>query len=614
MDLQIGNRVEVVSGSYTGRIGTITKFCSSVFPDHCRVTLDLKPRQRTQETNRMIEMIHLKKIAMSTEFKTIALKEIRPDENQPRKFYEETAMQELISSVKEKGVLQPILIRPNGKGYILVCGERRYRASKEAGLEEIPAVIRQLSDEEALELQIIENLQRKDVHPMEEAVAFKSLVENRNRPLSFEEVAAKVGKSVFYVRQRMKLNSLSKEWQELFYSNKISTVAALSVGLLAEKEQGELYKSVVQKNRLKDPEYKVLIQSYQIEKLQGKLKGAAFNMNDEKLIPKVGACTNCTFNSAVASLFPEQAQDPVCSNATCFNQKLDAAFKIKLEEVKEDPSIVLVLSYCGYGVDKNEALLKQLAKDGHKVYQLGWDEEYDETTSAIKERLKTGKVLKAFAVNGSRKGQFLYVEKNRKTSSSSSSKKTGAKVSAPGVDDINDEIKRIQDREKRSKELDGEKVWTKVRGLLNDKASRKAIFNTGKLSQEEMEALAKAISNKVGFNNDHWIKEQFGSKDWTGVTEIGLNSLFRIFIAEVLASAYGSHVRKGSDQSYAYSMIKAYSSSQVSIIELEQQEAATKRADRVAKRLAQLKAQKKELQDKLLQAALKPKSKTAKAK
>jgi ParB family chromosome partitioning protein len=156
-----------------------------------------------------------------SEFKLTPLKEIHPDPNQPRKFYDESAMQELIQSVKEKGILQPILVRPNGNGFVLVCGERRYRASVAAGLTEIPTVIRHLSDDEALELQIIENLQRKDVHPMEEAVAFKSLLDNKQKVHTLEEIAARVGKSEFYVRQRMKLNALTKDWQEVFYSKKM---------------------------------------------------------------------------------------------------------------------------------------------------------------------------------------------------------------------------------------------------------------------------------------------------------------------------------------------------------------------------------------------------------
>lgn len=128
------------------------------------------------------------------QFQQIPLKDITPDPNQPRKFYDEQSMQDLTDSVRESGVLQPILVRKKakGKGYLLVCGERRYRASVAVQTafktrDTIPAVIRELSDEEALQLQIVENLQRKDVHPMEEAVGFKSFIEGKN--WSFEEIA-----------------------------------------------------------------------------------------------------------------------------------------------------------------------------------------------------------------------------------------------------------------------------------------------------------------------------------------------------------------------------------------------------------------------------------------
>ena len=108
------------------------------------------------------------------QFLTIEISRIIPDPDQPRRFFDETALQELTESVKVNGVIQPIMLRPNGDvGYMVVCGERRYRASIAAGLTELPAVVRAFPHEQALELQLIENLQRKDVHPMEEAVAFQ---------------------------------------------------------------------------------------------------------------------------------------------------------------------------------------------------------------------------------------------------------------------------------------------------------------------------------------------------------------------------------------------------------------------------------------------------------
>jgi ParB family chromosome partitioning protein len=107
-----------------------------------------------------------------TDFKTIPLSEIHPDKNQPRKFINDISLKELTESVKLKGVIQPIMVRPNKTGYILVCGERRVKASVAAGLKDVPAVVRNLTDEEALEIQFIENIQRDDVHPMDEASTF----------------------------------------------------------------------------------------------------------------------------------------------------------------------------------------------------------------------------------------------------------------------------------------------------------------------------------------------------------------------------------------------------------------------------------------------------------
>lgn len=135
------------------------------------------------------------------ELKMLKLAHITPSPTNPRKTFDEDTIDELAKSIFEKGVISPIMVRPLGKEtYELVCGERRYRASLSVHAEHkdrntIPAYIRDMSDDEALELQITENLQRKDVHPMEEAAAFKTLVE-RNHPA--EEISNRLGKSVYF--------------------------------------------------------------------------------------------------------------------------------------------------------------------------------------------------------------------------------------------------------------------------------------------------------------------------------------------------------------------------------------------------------------------------------
>ena len=106
------------------------------------------------------------------------MKSIKPNPYQPRKVFDEVAIKELSDSIKEHGILQPIIVRKTGMTYEIVVGERRFRAAKLAGLEEIPAVVRELTDEETMELAILENLQREDLTPIEEAEAYHNLMEN----------------------------------------------------------------------------------------------------------------------------------------------------------------------------------------------------------------------------------------------------------------------------------------------------------------------------------------------------------------------------------------------------------------------------------------------------
>ena len=123
----------------------------------------------------------------------VAIEKIKPNPFQPRKHFPQEALEELADSIKEQGVLQPVLLRPKDTGYELIAGERRLRAARMAGLKTLTAVVRPCSDTEALELTIVENLQREDLNPLEEAGAYQKL----SREFSFtqEQIAKRVGKS-----------------------------------------------------------------------------------------------------------------------------------------------------------------------------------------------------------------------------------------------------------------------------------------------------------------------------------------------------------------------------------------------------------------------------------
>ncbi len=150
----------------------------------------------------------------------LLIDEISPNRFQPRKYFDDDKLEELIASIRENGVLQPVVVQKAESGYELVVGERRWRASKKAGLKKIPAVIREVSDDQALQLAIIENIHRQDLNPIEEAEAYARLAEEF--ALTQEMIANKVGKSRTAVANTMRLLKLSRQIKEDLISGKLS--------------------------------------------------------------------------------------------------------------------------------------------------------------------------------------------------------------------------------------------------------------------------------------------------------------------------------------------------------------------------------------------------------
>lgn len=152
---------------------------------------------------------------------TLAVNDIIPNKEQPRKTFDEAALQELADSIKQHGVLQPLLVRPlTTGGYQLVAGERRWRASRLAELKEVPVIIKELSDTEAMEIAIIENLQREDLNPIEEAEGLQALIDKCG--FTQEEVATSVGKSRPAITNALRLLRLPEEVRQMTKDGDIS--------------------------------------------------------------------------------------------------------------------------------------------------------------------------------------------------------------------------------------------------------------------------------------------------------------------------------------------------------------------------------------------------------
>lgn len=177
--------------------------------------------------------------------KQIPLVQIGANPDQPRKTFNQSELEDLAASIKEKGVLQPILLRAvRGRpySYEIVAGERRYRASKMAGLSEIPAVIKDLDDNNAMEIALIENVQRENLDPIEEAAAYKNLIEKCNYDMS--DVSRLIGKSDSYIRNSMRLMDLPKSVRDMVSNGVISASHARTIAVVENPEK--LAKEIVE--------------------------------------------------------------------------------------------------------------------------------------------------------------------------------------------------------------------------------------------------------------------------------------------------------------------------------------------------------------------------------
>lgn len=174
------------------------------------------------------------------EVTTLPLRDIEPDKDQPRKAFEEESLTELAASITEHGLLQPIAVRPKplGAGYVIIAGERRWRAARMAGLAQVPVVIRDVSDEQAMELALIENLQREDLDPVEEAAGIRELMTRCD--LTQEQAARKLGKSRSALANSLRLLNLPETVLELLKSGFINTGhAKVVLGLPTPELQAE---------------------------------------------------------------------------------------------------------------------------------------------------------------------------------------------------------------------------------------------------------------------------------------------------------------------------------------------------------------------------------------
>lgn len=262
-----------------------------------------------------------------------------PAQKERRAHFDKTKLEELAESIKGVGVLQPIVVRPSPfreveeELFEVVAGERRVEASKLAGLQEILASIRELDDHQVAKIQLIENLQREDVHPIAEAEGYDELLKKHS--YTIEQLAAEVGKSKAYVYARIKLLALDHTCRLAFYRGELNASTALLIARIPGPVQRQACIDIT------SPQYRDEPMSYReaAEHIQRKfmlrLGDAPFPTGDAELLPKAGACGPCPKRTGnQPELFADIKGADVCIDPNCFKLKREAFAKAQIQEAK----------------------------------------------------------------------------------------------------------------------------------------------------------------------------------------------------------------------------------------------------------------------------------------
>jgi ParB family chromosome partitioning protein len=278
----------------------------------------------------------------------IPLSRIQESKTNPRRQFDETKLAELANNIRQHGVLQPVLVRPLPDGepdtYELVAGARRFRASKLAKRESIPASIRELTDMQCLELQLIENLQRADVHELDEARGYATLMQFQPETYTVETLAEKIGRSEKYVYARLRLMHLIEEAQEAFYIGRLTVAHGFEIARLQPNDQRRALQECFPHHKtaaaiLKDGKAEAVtvrqLRAWVEQEIHLDLTNAPFDPQDETLLPPAGSCAKCpkrTGNNPL--LFPEVRLKSICTDRACYRMKIDALVQIRIKPLE----------------------------------------------------------------------------------------------------------------------------------------------------------------------------------------------------------------------------------------------------------------------------------------
>ena len=313
-----------------------------------------------------------KTVAVTSEYRNLPLAQLQESPTNPRRRFDEHSLNELAASFKSQGVLQPLLVRAIADDkYEVIAGARRLRAAKLAELAEVPVRVVALSDSDCVVAQLIENMQREGVHPMEEALAFDALLRLESPHYDIAAVAQKAGKSPAFVAQRQRLVELIPSIAEAFLADQIGVGHALEIAKLPQAQQEKAFDAAFRTVWNGGKDTRVLLPLRDLaawieQNILLSLDSVPFDKNDATLVPEAGSCAECPKRTGFNTLlFGELgSQHDQCSDAACYNNKLG---KFVERQIAEKPKLVQITTNHGTRGDgavlpRNRYVALQLAK------------------------------------------------------------------------------------------------------------------------------------------------------------------------------------------------------------------------------------------------------------
>jgi ParB family transcriptional regulator, chromosome partitioning protein len=519
-------------------------------------------------------------IQPSTEYRNLPLGQLQESPTNPRRRFDEHSLEELADSFHTHGVLQPLLVRAiTDERYEVIAGARRYRAAKLAELAEVPVRVVTLSDAECVETQLVENIQREGVHPLEEAFAFHALLHMDGLNYDIQSLAAKAGKSAAFVAQRLRLTELLPSIADAFLADKIGVGHALEIAKLPHSQQERAFEAAFRPVYSGSVQTEVLLPLRDFTAWVGQnillaLDSVPFDKNDATLLPDAGSCAECPKRTGYNTLLFGEVRRDSCSDSACFSAKLGKHIE---REIAAKPKLIQISS--GWS---SRAEGTVLGRGRYVTLSLSAKKNGKEPRSPYQKPCKH--MAEAIVVEGTERGQTVKVCAEPNCAVHFADRRT------PSPEQI------AKEREQRRKALEQQKLETTVRHRVLAEVLKQV---SAPLERQSLSLVAMHMLNRLeplhreSIARRHKMVDGSGSEVSYPMVQKGLFRLLRqldesglskLLIEVALLSAADAHSTEAAEP--LMSAAKQYKVDIGKVRKAVEHEFAAKRAKLAAKRKA----------------------------